>query len=312
MKKNWTARDIPRQDGKRAIVTGANSGIGFHTALELARAGTDVVLAVRDRGRGAEALAKIAEQVPGAKVGVEELDLASLASVRAFAARERDPANGARPLDLLINNAGVMAVPTRELTADGFESQMATNHLGHFALTGLLLPLLRAARTARVITVSSAVATVGRVDLANLQSEVRYAPMRAYAQTKLANLLFMRELDRRGSRGGAGQLTSVAAHPGSTVTHLQRYAFARITRLIGQPADRGALPTLYAAVGDDVRGGMYFGPRDRFGTVGPPSVASLPGRALDATLASELWARSEELTGVKYAFDEAAGAPATS
>jgi NAD(P)-dependent dehydrogenase (short-subunit alcohol dehydrogenase family) len=290
-------------EGKRAVVTGANSGIGFHTALELARARAEVVLAVRDASRGAEAEAKIAEQVQGAKVTVEVLDLASLASVRAFAERlrgGRDP----RPIDLLVNNAGVMAVPTREVTADGFERQMATNHLGHFALTGLLLPLLCASPSPRVVTVSSLVAVAARLDLANLQSELHYSPMRAYGQTKLANLLFMKELDRRGGPGG---IISVAAHPGSTVTHLQRYAFARITRLIGQSADRGALPSLYAAVGDDVRGGMYFGPRDRFGLVGPARATSLPRRALDAPLAASLWTRSEELTGVRYEFPSRPG-----
>jgi NAD(P)-dependent dehydrogenase (short-subunit alcohol dehydrogenase family) len=294
MKKDWAARDIPRQDGKRAVVTGANSGIGFHTALELARAGAEVVLAVRDTERGAEASATMARQAPGAKLAVEELDLASLVSVRSFAGRCREP------IHVLINNAGVMALPRRETTADGFERQMATNHLGHFALTGLLLPLLRASRTPRVVTVSSGVAPMGRVDLANLQSEVRYSPMRTYAATKLANLLFMRELERRAGPLG---VVSVAAHPGATVTNLQRYAFKRTTRLFGQPADQGALPSLYAAVGEDVVGGTYYGPRHLFGVFGPPAVVSLPRDALDASRASELWARSEELTGVKYGLD---------
>jgi NAD(P)-dependent dehydrogenase (short-subunit alcohol dehydrogenase family) len=290
---DWSAKDIPPQQGKRAIVTGANSGIGLHTALELARAGAEVVLAVRDPSRGAQAEATIRGEVPGAGVRVENLDLASLASVRAFAERERQ---AGRALDLLVNNAGVMAIPKRETTPDGFERQMATNHLGHFALTGLLLPLLRAAPAPRVVSVSSLVSVVGRIDLANLQSERRYSPMGAYAQTKLANLLFLLELGRRGAHWG---LTSVGAHPGSTVTNLQRYAYARFTRLFGQPASQGALPTLYAAVGD-VQSGMYFGPRDRFGMVGPPAVASMPRRALDPSMAALLWARSEELTGVTY------------
>jgi NAD(P)-dependent dehydrogenase (short-subunit alcohol dehydrogenase family) len=294
MKKDWTPRDIPRQDGKRAIVTGANSGIGFHTALELARAGAEVVLAVRDASRGAEALAKMVEQAPGAKLTVEELDLAALASVRAFAARCRDP------LHILVNNAGVMALPQRETTGDGFERQMATNHLGHFALTGLLFPLLRAARTPRVVTISSGVAPMGKVDLANLQSEVSYSPMRTYATTKLANLLFMMELQRRAGPLG---LVSVAAHPGSTITNLQRFAFRRTTRILGQSADQGALPSLYAAVAEDVRGGTYYGPRHLFGLFGPPAVVSLPRAALDASLAARLWSRSEELTGVSYPFD---------
>jgi NAD(P)-dependent dehydrogenase (short-subunit alcohol dehydrogenase family) len=293
MKRDWAASDIPQQDGKRAVVTGANSGIGFHTALELARAGAEVVLAVRDTGRGAEACAKMAEQAPGAKLAVEELDLASLASVRAFAGRRREP------LDILVNNAGVMALPLRETTADGFERQMATNHLGHFALTGLLLSLLRASRAPRVVTVSSGVAPMGRVDLANLQSEVRYSPMQTYATTKLANLLFMMELHRRAGPLG---VASVAAHPGATVTNLQRYAFKRTTRLFGQTADRGALPSLYAAAGEDVCGGTYYGPRHLFGLCGPPAIVSLPRAALDASRASELWARSEALTRVSYSF----------
>jgi NAD(P)-dependent dehydrogenase (short-subunit alcohol dehydrogenase family) len=177
---------------------------------------------------------------------------------------------------------------------------MATNHLGHFALTGLLLPLLRASRTPRVVTVSSGVAPMGRVDLANLQSEVRYSPMRTYAATKLANLLFMMELERRAGPLG---VVSVAAHPGATITNLQRYAFRHTTRLFGQSADQGALPSLYAAVGEDVVGGRYYGPRHLFGVFGPPAVVSLPRDALDASRASELWARSEELTGVRYGFD---------
>jgi NAD(P)-dependent dehydrogenase (short-subunit alcohol dehydrogenase family) len=294
-KRDWSARDIPSQRGRRAVVTGANSGVGFFTALELARAGAEVALAVRDASRGAEAAGKIEREVPGAKVRVGLLDLASLASVRRFAEKERE---GGRAIDLLVANAGVMAVPTRETTEDGFERQMATNHLGHFALTGLLLPSLLAAAGPRVVVVSSGVAQMARIDFENLQSERSYGPMRAYAQTKLANLLFMRELGRRGGPAG---LTSVAAHPGASITNLQRYAFARITRMFGQPADRGALPTLYAAVGE-VQGGMYFGPRDLFGLKGPPAVVSLPRRALDDDAAQELWARSEELTGVTYAF----------
>jgi NAD(P)-dependent dehydrogenase (short-subunit alcohol dehydrogenase family) len=296
-KPGWSARDIPRQDGKLAVVTGANSGIGLHTALELARAGAHVVMGVRDEARGAEAKARIASETGSTKVAVERLDLASLSSVKAFA--ERLLARSVGAIDLLINNAGVMAVPSREVTVDGFELQMATNHLGHFALTARLMPLLRRAKAARVVCVSSLVAVWGRLDLADLQSEKRYVPMRAYGQTKLANLLFMAELDRRGRPSG---IVSVASHPGSTVTNLQRYAFRRIVNVVGQAADQGALPSLYAAVGDDVRGGMFFGPSHWFGMMGPPGVASLPRAARDADLAAQLWARSEELTGERFRF----------
>jgi NAD(P)-dependent dehydrogenase (short-subunit alcohol dehydrogenase family) len=299
MDENWDAQKIPRQDGKRAVVTGANSGIGYHTALELARAGAEVVLAVRDVDRGERARAAIAAAVPAAKVLVAALDLASLASVRAFATRLLADE---RPLDLLINNAGVMAPPKRELTADGFELQFGTNHLGHFALTALLWPRLAAATGARVVTVSSSVAYFARLDLDNLQSERSYAPMGTYGQSKLANLLFMRELHRR-----AAGVISVAAHPGATVTNLQRESrfSSWFVRRLGQAADRGALPSLYAAVGD-VAGGTFIGPRDRLGMVGAPTLACLPRRANDARLQRALWARSEQLTGARFQLDEAA------
>jgi NAD(P)-dependent dehydrogenase (short-subunit alcohol dehydrogenase family) len=302
MEKNWSAKDIPRLDGRRAVVTGANSGIGYHTALELARAGADVVLGVRDVKKGAEAVATIRAEVPTARVAVEALDLASLSSVRSFATHLA--ARGGA-LDLLVNNAGIMALPTRELTRDGFEAQFGTNHLGHFALTGLLLPLLRAASAPRVVTVSSSVASWAKLELDNLQSEKRYAPMRTYGQTTLANLLFMLELDRRGAALG---LTSTAAHPGATISGLQKHQFTHVIKLIGQPASRGALPSLYAAVGAEATGGSYFGPRDRFGMAGPPAVARLPRRARDAGLARALWERSEELTGVAFGL----GAPVAS
>ena len=294
MERNWSAREMPRQDGKRVVVTGSNSGIGFHTALELGRAGAEVILAVREVARGEEAKAKMLEAAPGASFTVEALDLASLASVRAFAARLTERG---QPLDILINNAGVMALPERELTGDGYERQVATNHLGHFALTALLLPLLAEAPAPRVVTVSSAMAYFAKVDVDDLQSERRYAPMRAYGISKLSNLLFMLELDRRFAEAG---ILSVAAHPGSTTTNLQKYAFKWAMPLFGQTADVGALPTLYAAVGDDVAGGTFFGPRKMFGMWGPPSIARLPKRAKDEAVAAALWDRSLELTGVAF------------
>src|SRR5260370_11500231 len=215
MEKTWTRSRMPRQEGGRGVVAGANSGSGFHTVLELARAGAEVTLAVRDLLRGNEALALLEKEAPAAKLPVEQLDLSSLASVRACA--DRQLAAG-RPLHLLINNAGVMALPTRELTADGFERQFGTNHLGHFALTGLLLPLLQAAPSPRVVNLSSSMAWFGRLDLDDLQSERHYKPMSAYSQSKLANLLFTLELQRRGEPSG---LTSVAAHPRAAQTNLQ-------------------------------------------------------------------------------------------
>ncbi len=296
---DWTPAKMPRLDGRRTIVTGANSGIGLHTALELARAGADVTLAVRDPGRGAEARATILAAVPGGQVTVETLALASLASVRAFA--ERVVAGG-RPIDLLVNNAGVMALSKRQLTDDGFERQFGTNHLGHFALTALLWPRIRAAASPRVVTVSSSVAYFGKVELDNLQGERHYGPWRAYGQSKLANLLFMLELHRR-----APSVVSVAAHPGASATNLQRESgmSSWFVQKLGQSAAEGAWPSLYAAVTDGV-GGTFVGPRDRFGMVGPPVRAKLPKRALDPQLAAALWTRSEELTGVRFTLDGAA------
>jgi len=285
-------------------VTGANSGIGYVTVLELARAGADVVLGCRDEARGTEALERVRREIPTARLTLERLDLSALSSVREFAERLR--ASSPR-LDILVNNAGVMAIPARTLTSDGFEMQFGVNHLGHFALTGLLLDHLLAAEKPRVVTVSSGVAAWGKLDLDNLQSERRYRPMGAYAQTKLANLLFMRELDRRVR---PRDLVSVAAHPGATVTNLQRHAFGRITKIIGQSAEWGALPSLYAATAPGVAGGSYFGPRDRFGLGGPPTLVSLPGQARSVDLALRLWEASERLTGVRFAFKAAPAAVA--
>jgi NAD(P)-dependent dehydrogenase (short-subunit alcohol dehydrogenase family) len=268
-------------------------------ALELAHAGADVTIAVRDPKRGAEAQATLAGVVPAARVAVAALDLASLASVAAFA--ERALAD-ARPIDLLVNNAGVMALPKRVETSDGFERQLGTNHLGHFALTAQLWPRIAASAHARVVTVSSSVAYFGKVELDNLQSERHYGPMRTYAQSKLANLYFMLELHRR-----APGVVSVAAHPGASATNLQRESnlSSWFVRTLGQSAEQGAWPSLYAAVADGV-GGTFIGPRDRFGMVGPPKQAKLPKRALDPGLAAELWTRSEELTGVRFEIPGAA------
>jgi NAD(P)-dependent dehydrogenase (short-subunit alcohol dehydrogenase family) len=280
--------------GKLVIVTGANSGIGFHTARELGRAGASVVVASRDPQRGQDAVSRMQAQAPHATVRFEQLDLADLASVRVFATRflERGEA-----LDVLINNAGVMAVPTRELTADGFERQFGTNVLGHFALTGLLVPALRKSAAPRVVTLSSGTAYFGRIDLANLQGEQCYSPSLNYAQSKLANLLFMRELGRR-----APWLLSVAAHPGAAHTGLQRHTGlgTRITMsFLGQDAAAGALPSLYAAAAPVVSG-EFFGPSRRFNMNGPATRVRTPKRANNVAMAHALWKASEQLTGVTF------------
>ncbi|HWE63970.1 MAG TPA: oxidoreductase, partial [Chloroflexota bacterium] len=251
---NWTEHDIPAQSGRLAVITGANSGLGFHAALQLAQHGAGVVLACRDTGKAERAAAQIRSAAPGANVEVAELDLASLASVRHFATTFA----GTRPgLDLLVNNAGVMALPYRR-TADGFEMQLGTNHLGHFALTGLLLPSLLRRPGARVVTVSSNAAASGHMHFDDLQGEHGYKPWSAYGQSKLANLLFMRQLDRLLRARGL-DLVSVGAHPGYAATNLQGtgprmggrrgmgIVMALANRLFAQPASRGALPELYAA-----------------------------------------------------------------
>jgi NAD(P)-dependent dehydrogenase (short-subunit alcohol dehydrogenase family) len=301
----WTAADIPDLADRTAVVTGANSGIGYHTAVELARHGATVVLACRDAGRGDEAVRRVAGEVPAASVQLALLDLADLASVRRFA--DSYPATH-QGLDLLVNNAGVMALPMRR-TADGFEMQFGTNHLGHFALTGLLLPRLLARPAARVVTVSSDLHRIGRIDFADLNAERGYRRWRAYAQSKLANLLFTLELQRRAEAAGA-DLLAVAAHPGYAATNLQT-AGARMTgsrlraqvagllnRVFSQPAEMGALPLLYAATNPDVRGGQYVGPAG--GRRGYPGLATPSAGARDADAARRLWEVSERLTGVRY------------
>jgi len=307
---------VPSQAGRLAIVTGANSGIGLEAARQLAAAGAEVVLAVRNMTKGQAAADDIRGSVPLAQVRVEELDLSSLASVEAFA--ERLIAQG-KPIDILVNNAGVMAVPTRHTTVDGFELQFATNYLGHFALTGRLMPLLTAAPSARVVSLSSGTHHMGRIDLADLQSERRYGAGRSYAQSKLATLMFADELQRRSDRHGWG-LLSTAAHPGATRTNLQATGpsmnksvtkvplYIRISMLIPrmwQDADHGALPTLYAATSPDAAPGQYYGPDGPLEMTGQPTVARKSKRARDAAVAAELWEASERLTGVRYAASEA-------
>lgn len=307
---SWTAADIPKQDGRIAVVTGANSGIGLVAARELARAGATVVLACRAPARASAAADGIIEAVPGAAIEVWQLDLADLASVRDFA----DGLAAQHPkVDILLNNAGVMAVP-HDRTADGFERQFGTNHLGHFALTGLLLECLHAAPAPRVVTVSSGMHKLGKIDFDDLQGERRYGRWRAYNQSKLANLLFMYELQRRATAAGSA-LRSLAAHPGYTATNLQSHsgnavegAVMRVLNtVVAQREDMGALPSLYAAT-MELPGGTYIGPDGLGEGRGHPKVVSSTGAARDAEAGRRLWEISEQLTGVAYALPAAAAA----
>lgn len=300
----WTFDDIPDQSGRTAVVTGANTGIGRETARMLARRGADVVLACRSRDKGEAAVATIAAEKPAGRVSLELLDLGDLESVAAFA--ERLMAGRSR-LDLLINNAGVM-VPPLSRTAQGFELQFGTNHLGHFALTGRLLPLLQSTPGARVVVVSSVAQRLGRIDFDDLNWERRrYDDFRAYGQSKLANMMFALELHRRLAAAGA-ELRATAAHPGWTATDLQRTTF--FTRLLnplfGMKPPQGALPTLRAATDPAAQSGSYWGPSGLFEVSGPPAPAKIPRHAQDEAVAARLWEVSEELTGVSFSL-----APAT-
>ncbi len=299
----WTADQIPDQTGRLAVVTGGNSGLGKITARELARHGARVVIAARNRGKGETAAREIREAVPGAQVEVRELDLSSLESVRAFAA---DLADGAAALDLLVNNAGIMQTPPSR-TAEGYELQLGTNHLGHFALTGLLLEALARGSAARVVTLSSNEHKGGHIHFDDLQLERGYAPRKAYQQSKMANALFGIELDRR-LRAADSPILSVLAHPGYSATNLQSTgptgmsAFAmRIgNALLAQTAERGALPQLYAATAPGVRGGQYFGPSGFQEMRGDPTEVQAVPEARDPEIARRLWTVSEELTGVTF------------
>ena len=307
MARRWSARDMPDLSGVDAVVTGANSGLGLATTRELARAGARVVMGCRDPGRAAAARERLLGELPEAHLEAAELDLADLASVRAFA--QRYEAEHDR-LDLLINNAGIMAVP-RALTADGFESQLGTNHLGHFALTGLLLDRLRAAPRPRVVSVASVAHRVGRMRFDDLMGERRYGRWTAYGQSKLANLLFTFELERRASAAGWA-LMALAAHPGYAATNLQTAGKTSIVdrvyapianRLIAQSAEQGALPSLYAATAPDLPGGSYVGPDGLFESRGHPRLTQASAHAYNAQDAARLWAVSEQLTGVSFPLD---------
>jgi NAD(P)-dependent dehydrogenase (short-subunit alcohol dehydrogenase family) len=302
--ERWSASDIPPQAGRSAVVTGTG-GLGFEVALALARAGGEVIIAGRDRRKGADAVTRIRSATGAAEVFFEPLDLADLGSVAAFATRmsERRPS-----LDLLVNNAGVMVPPVRQQTADGFELQLGTNYLGHFALTAGLLPLLRQGAGARVVTVSSVAARNGAIDFADLNSEARYAPMPAYSQSKLACLMFAFEMQRRSDAGNWG-IARIAAHPGISRTDLLhnapgRFSMAGMARsllwFLFQPAWQGALPTLFAATSPLAEGGGYYGPQRLGETRGYPGPAKVPPQALDKAVAARLWDLSESLTGLRF------------
>ena len=305
----WSVADIPSQNGKLAVITGATGGLGYETALALVRAGAEVLVTGRNAEKGRVALRQIYDQikraVPSAKVRFAMLDLASLASIRAFA--ESLLENG-RPVELLINNAGVMDLPTRRLTEDGFELQFGTN-LSHFALTALLLPLLRKAQAPRVVNVSSLAHRGGKIDFANLQAERKYNSWAAYQQSKLANLLFTFELQRRSDAYGWGLMTN-AAHPGFARTELipngpgtaglKGTGMKVLGSFMSHSAAAGALPTLFAATAPEAAPNGYYGPNGFYELKGPVAPAKVFPQAKDEAVARKLWEVSEQLTAVKW------------
>ncbi len=307
--KPWTANDMPDLSGKTIIVTGGNSGIGYEAALQFARKKATTILACRSLDKANAAAAQISASNPGATVEVMELDLSSLASIRNFADAFH---KSQRNLDALVNNAGVMALPYRK-TVDGFEMQFGTNHLGHFALTGLLLDALLAADGARVVNVSSGAHRMGRIRFDDLQWERSYYKWFAYGQSKLANLLFTFELQRRADKAGA-KLLAVGCHPGYAATNLQSAGprmqgasgmesfWGTMNGMFAQSAAMGALPTLYAATSPEVRGGDYIGPDGIAEMWGHPVKVACSSAAKDPAVAARLWEVSEQLTNVHYSF----------
>ncbi len=300
----WTEADIPDLSGTQTIVTGANSGIGLETSRALAEKGAHVVLACRNLEKGNEAAGSIRQKNSRVDIEVMELDLSDLSSVRVFA----EAFNGGHSsLDILCNNAGVMALPERIETVDGFEMQFGTNHLGHFALTGLLFGMLRNTPGARVVTVSSMGHRMGKIDFENLNAEKSYKSTGAYGQSKLANLLFTRELQWRADDAGVG-IRATAAHPGWTGTNLQRHApmLNFLNRFVSQKPPMGALPTLYAVISDEMAGGEYAGPSGFMEMRGYPKKVKSSAASRDRDIARKLWNVSEELTGIRFDFSSPA------
>jgi NAD(P)-dependent dehydrogenase (short-subunit alcohol dehydrogenase family) len=303
MSPSWTADDLPDQSGRVAVVTGANSGLGLVTARELARRGAIVVMGCRSITKGEDAAVEIRRALPNAQLEVRKLDLASLESVRAFAL---EVAAAHPAMNLLINNGGIM-MPPRSTTAEGFELQFGTNHLGHFALTALLLDALRASGDARVVTVSSLEHRPGRLNFDDLQSTRSYEPRRAYQQSKFANAVFGIELDRR-LRAAGEPIISVLAHPGWAATNLQTTGPTGVmkalltvgNRVFAQSPDDGALPQLYAATAPGVQGGEFYGPNGIAEARGAPKRVRAVRRAYDEDLGRRLWDVSERLTGVTF------------
>jgi len=299
-----TQAEIPSQLGRTAVVTGATGGLGYEAALALAKAGAEVILTGRDDRKGQSAIEKISHEVIGAKTSYEYLDLASLASIADFAQRM----NAARQsLDLLINNAGVMALPRRQATADGFEMQLGTNYLGHFALTARLMPLLRRASGPRVVSVSSLAHRTGLIDFSDLQGARVYSPWKAYGQSKLACLIFALELQRR-SDAASWNLISNAAHPGFSRTNLFAsgpgglisLATNFAAPLFGHSAGDGARPILFAATSPQAKPGAYYGPGGIGELRGAPAAALIMPQARDAATAARLWDVSEKLVGTSF------------
>jgi NAD(P)-dependent dehydrogenase (short-subunit alcohol dehydrogenase family) len=309
---SWRTDDIPDLTGKRAVITGVTGGLGFHTALELARHGADLVVTARDSAKGQESIARLREEVPGASVDLVLLDLASLADAKRAAS---DVASAYDSVDILINNAGIMATPKRK-TEDGFELQIGTNHLGHFAWTATLWPVLKAS-DARVVTVSSLMhARATGIDLRALTPEGsprRYFRWTSYSESKLANLSFALELSRRVKAARLG-VVSVGAHPGYALTNLQKtgtsvggginalagVAFQQVSRIVGQSAAMGAWPLLRAATDPSLTGGEYVGPSSVAQTRGRPKLVGMTRWARDEDLADNLWTASEQATGVEF------------
>jgi NAD(P)-dependent dehydrogenase (short-subunit alcohol dehydrogenase family) len=303
---DWSTADIPPLNGKTAVITGATGGLGYETALALAGAGANVVLTGRNEAKGRDALQAIRRQFPKAEIAYDTLDLANLASVAEFASRY---AAAHTSLDLLVNNAGVMALPQRKATSDGFEMQLGTNYLGHYALTAHLLPSLRQGHQPRVVNLSSLAHRSGAINFGDLQSAKSYSSWKAYCQSKLAMLMFALELQRRSDAAGWGLLSN-AAHPGYARTDLIANGPGNsllwqlsksLQPLISQSAAEGALPTLFAATSPDAKAAGYYGPNWFYELKGPPVPAKIMPQAKDAASAARLWDVSAALTGVSFA-----------